>query len=184
MATYEYGISDFAGVVNHKELTHEIKNNVDIGGLNFNHLSISGEYVRFAFVISITKNILDSIVANHSSSGNPTLYENQNISINRKIKNTTYRLVHKIHHKGNGVARFSIIGNMDTGVTSYHIRIYDSTHNNTIIESTFTNLTSGMHEMGDGTNISSNESVLEIHIKKTGGTNTQYCYLENIFMEF
>jgi hypothetical protein len=82
------------------------------------------------------------------------------------------------------LAKILVSSYMDTGNTSYTIRIFDKTHNNIIDESTFTNINENFVELNPINNVSEERSNIEILVKKTGGNANNFFYINSITFYF
>ena len=76
--------------------------------------------------------------------------------------------------------KISIVAYMDNTVTDYSVRIFNMTNSNIIAEATFTNTTEQILDMGSLSNIPSNPSILEIHLKRNGGNNNSKAYATQV----
>jgi hypothetical protein len=77
----------------------------------------------------------------------------------------------------------SVIAYKDSEITSYNIRIYDSTNNLTIAEKTgLTNNEAEEIDLGTVTNVPSESVLLEVHAQRVGGTKTSKVYVEQVIV--
>lgn len=103
---------------------------------------------------------------------------------NTTIKQTTFKREDTLIYQGTDVfgtvSRISAIAYMDSGVTSYTIKIYDKTNNATIVETTFTNTEEDIVHLTPIQNVPTSEAVFELLVKKTGGKGNENAYIDSV----
>jgi hypothetical protein len=73
----------------------------------------------------------------------------------------------------------SVIAYKDPEITSYNIRIYDSTNNLTLAEKTgITNNEPEEIDLGTVANVPNSSALLEVHAQRVGGSSTSKVYVE------
>ena len=106
------------------------------------------------------------------------------LSANAGINNTTYQRYGIYGYDGSTtigkIQKITIIGYKDTNVTNYSVKIFDLTNSLTIAEVTFTNTSENIVNMGTLSNIPDNPAIIEIQVKKTGGTTLQKAYVSSV----
>ena len=109
---------------------------------------------------------------------------NTSLSSMNGIVNTLYKRCGVYGYDGittvGRIKKITIVGYKDSGVTNYSVRIFDVTNSETIVEATFDNETENVLDMGILNNIPNDSAIIEIQIKKSGGTNAQKSYVSNI----
>lgn len=76
--------------------------------------------------------------------------------------------------------KITLVGYKDFGITSYCVRIFDINNSKIIAEAMFNNNSDDVMDMGPLSNIPDEPTVLEIQVKKTGGTNAQKVYISTM----
>lgn len=128
---------------------------------------------------------LTTLIGNHDHTV-PVTYNNvSKISLkNETISTSTYKRFGTFIYPGSNhtgtIAKICGIGHMDIGVTSYSIKVDDKTNGTTIAVNTFTDTTEGFINLGTVSNIPTEEAMIEICVKKTGGTGNKKAYLDSI----
>ena len=111
--------------------------------------------------------------------------KNLTYSIKRdEILSSTFVINDKFIFKGAAFCKIYSVSHMDSGVTSYSIKIYDKTKGKIIIEKTLNNTNEDLQELGIGNNISTDKAVWEIQAKKIGGNKNQNAYINSIYIEY
>lgn len=107
---------------------------------------------------------------------------------NTKTNNTTYVREDLFVYEGSNISgelkKIVAFGYKDSGVTNFSIKIYDKTNNLIIAENTFTDSSENFLDITPLSNIPTTRSLIEILIKKTGGTISDYAHIENISLYF
>ena len=109
---------------------------------------------------------------------------NTSLSSINGIINTSYKRFGVYGYDGittvGRIKKITIVGYKDNGVTNYSVRVFDVTNSKTIVETIFNNDVEDMLDMGMIENIPNDSAIIEIQIKKNGGTNSQKVYVSNI----
>ena len=77
------------------------------------------------------------------------------------------------------ISAAKVVSRMDSGPTSYDIRIQDITNALTVATANFTNLLDEINDMGTLSNLPVAESIFEIQIKRNGGSGGNQIYLRS-----
>lgn len=187
MEPYTYSHStDFSGNINLSQLHKDILNsNISspIEGITMNGDNV---IINFTSSLSVTdKTTLDAIVSVHTPI--PVLGSNiQNISFNvYDIDRSIYTTIGTIIYPGSKywqlVTNIKSISFMETGGSSYYMRIYDVTHNNTIAETEMTNTIDKISDLGALNNISDDSAVWEIQCKVV---DTTIVHVKNVHVYY
>ena len=191
---YSYTIStDFpGGLVNETKL----KNEIDSSSISIalDRIDTEGDIIYIIFVDALTtgdKTILDNdttgpaggLIAAHDNSPilitnfTETIYprtDNHNKNVwKRMIKYTLNGTIRKLNE-------IKLMSYIDDGATSYDVKIYDDTNDNTIAEKNFTNTTEELQNMGTLSNIPTNIANIEVQLKKNGGNKSNKAYLDYV----
>ncbi|QKF94442.1 hypothetical protein QKU48_gp0984 [Fadolivirus algeromassiliense] len=185
MSNFSFSVSkDFATLANIAILFNSITSNISVPLQTINPY---GDAIEIIFTNELNdeqKVILNTLVTQWDNL-TPITY-NQIVPISLKangISNTIYKRYGVYGYLGSKyigeIKKISIVSYMDNA-TNYSVRIYDVTNSKIIVESVFTNKTEMMLDMGQLSNIPETASVIEIQIKKTGGTANDKVYSEVI----
>lgn len=98
-----------------------------------------------------------------------------------KINSTIFKRVVSINYNINRSSSVTIkfSGYMDSNITSYNVRVVDVINNLILANIEYFNKTEDINTLGSF-NISSNTNVVEIHVKKTGGSINDTVHINNI----
>lgn len=84
----------------------------------------------------------------------------------------------------NAIQSINVLSYKTSNITSYDIKIYDATNNNTIAESNFSNNNLTNNNMGTLTNLPSTESIIEVQAKKNGGNSQQKVFIKECTINY
>ena len=133
----------------------------------------SGDTISIIFNDTLTATdaeTLDTLVSDHT----PVLKPGSNKdtwTINKTITTTSYEKVGLFVFPGDLIRELThikCIASMNTGTTSYSIRIVDKTGPAKIAEGTFSNTVDSVNDLGTVSNVPGVESVFDVSIKITG----------------
>jgi hypothetical protein len=82
--------------------------------------------------------------------------------------------------------RVKLLSYIDSGATSYDVEVIDRDNNVQLIENNFTNTSEEVQEqtMGVISSPPSSKTILEVNVKKTGGTSNKYARISEIVFYF
>lgn len=181
MGDYIYSLSsDFGGNLAAGQLSREIMADVTIV-TTLVTIRTKGDVVTVSFVSAISgaeETALDNLVAAHV----PIVISKEllfSLSIPENIvESTTYvSLTSFLYTAGLVINNMCIISLMAPGGTSYDVRIYDSTNNNTIASANFNNTSETNQSLGTISNLPIVDSIFEIQAKVNGSTTA---YIRNL----
>tara|TARA_R110001599_G_scaffold287650_2_gene490240 strand:+ start:827 stop:1417 length:591 start_codon:yes stop_codon:yes gene_type:complete len=178
----------FSGIApNIAQLGDEIEASVDI---TTSFLGITTEYddvnILFSLEISPTENTaLDNLVGAHV----PIFIPNTNSILpimprTTNIRKTTYQRVATFRFPGSTFARANSISHMDIGATSYDIRITDKDNGQVLLTRNLTNTEESRQDLGVLSNLSTTETILQVYVKRNGGSNNHRVCIENVNIEY
>lgn len=106
---------------------------------------------------------------------------------NDSVRTSSYKAIGSFKYGGSNsvgtIDYIETISNIDLGVTSYSVRIYDKTNNQILAEKTgMTNVVEEVQDLGEISNVPVETSVLEIQLKRTGGTEYDYAYIDSVIV--
>lgn len=109
------------------------------------------------------------------------------VKLNKTRSNITssgsYDALYEFVFPGGDVSSISSIkflSYMDNGITSYDIRIYDSTNGTVIATVNLTNAVKTIITLSSFNNIPTGDAIMEIQAKKNGGSGNKSIYLDDI----
>lgn len=196
MSLYNYKKSgQFSNGINLMNLKSEIENNGEIKK-NIINIFCTSEIVALKFDANLTKteqNILETdIIPNHNY--NPTIGISSTYNIitlyidNSDITSKNYAIASSFIYDGSifknivKIGMLSELKNDNNSNSNYSIKIYDQTNNLVLKEITgLTNSNKQIVNITDLSNIPTNESIIEIHIKTTN--HTIKIYHINVYFE-
>lgn len=100
------------------------------------------------------------------------------------VKTTTYQIISRFPCKNWNITNIEVFGNMDSSMTAYSVKIYDPTNNKTLVETELSNTSKIVSDLGTITNIPSNDSQLEVHVKTIGNSLAKNVYIESIIVYY
>ncbi len=193
--SYSYSISaDFpGGSINESKLKTEIDASAIVSVLNRIDTTGDTAYIVFDSALSPTdKTILDGdttspaggLIADHDNT--PYVVSSYTETVYPRVDNTkltTWKTMLK--YNINGTARVMnsvrVMSYVESGATSYGIRIYDSTNRAIIAERTFTNTTEQLNDITTLSNIPTNVATIEFQLKVTGN-GSKKAFIDSILI--
>jgi len=193
MTTYTYSLSvDFGGNIKEGQLHGEIV--AAIVDTEFVGVNRSEDVVDLVFVDVLSggdETILDTVVANHVPVIGPSKYIYYTYTPKTtKTNSTVYQRIGGPFRYGGAnfmgtINQIEVISHMDTGMTSYSVRLYDSTNEAIIAEATgLTNLLEGIVDLGTISDVPDEEAIFEIHAKRVGGTSNTYAVVDEVIVYY
>jgi len=125
---------------------------------------------------------LDVVVANHTpATENPIIIKNNIELTSNKYTTSSYSRISTFVIKGDqyNIESIKFVGEKNSNVTSYDVRIIDIENNNIIASGNYTNDNIEINDMGTISNSPTTEKILEAHVKKNGGSRV---YIYEMFM--
>lgn len=186
--TYTKSLStDFGGSIKLKQLHKEIEDDGTIVP-NIIGITMTGDVVDITFDSALSgseETSLNSLIAAHTpnnSKPKETFYtETAQIDSTRAPNYTkVIRFIYPGSDSCGIIDYVEVLSRMNSGITSYDIRLVDKT-NNTIMAEVIglTNTTDSANDLGTISNIPTNKAVLEIHIKVNGANGNSFVYIDN-----
>lgn len=149
------------------------------------YIELGKTIVEFHFDIILSgseKTLLDGLISSHVAIF--TIYTKENINIQYYLdtsKHSSYRRVIKpISVPAMSYGKCKTISYMDPSMTSYDIKIFDKTHNTVVLETNLTNTEETEQPLGTLSNLSTDPWILEVFVKRNGGSNKNTIFLESI----
>jgi hypothetical protein len=100
----------------------------------------------------------------------------------------SYEKIGAISYEGSNnfpvISKINVVGYMDSDETDYSVRVYDKTNSLIIAESTYTNTKEDILEVKPISNIPSEQSIIEVHVKSTKGKKKAPVYIESVEIYF
>lgn len=190
---YTYTISsDFGGDINNLNMSQLHKAIADDAGITpvFDGISMEGDNVDIIFTTALSgaeQTTLNGLISGHTPVVKPTYSRKHDIIPKKSFtKNTTYDRIVIFEYPGSayGSAIINIIciSHMDSNCTSYDIKILDKTNNLVIAENNFTNTTEAKNILTPVNNIPTDESIIEIYVRKVGGVKEDKIYVQSLLL--
>lgn len=184
ITTYIKSLStDFSGNLNSGQLVTEIETNTEITPVCLTVFNIGDDVrIKFAnFLSAKEQTILNTIISIHTPAL-PIGYTVSNISIPEDIiDSTTYITLTSFNFPGKNlwphITNIKIISLMESGGTSYDVRVFDITNNNYICSINLSNTDESICDLGALSNIPTGEAIFELHAKIN---NTSVAHIKNI----
>lgn len=179
-------INDFGAInPNISQLYDEIVNSSITEILE--RVSQEQDNVEIVFISTISpaeKTTLDGIVASHIPvyipvTNNKLIIVGKTNSINSSFTRTGTEIF-----KGSTYAIAKSISYMDSGATSYDIRILDKTNKTILLSTNLTNTEESIQDLGVLSNLSTSTSQIEVSIRKNGGNKKDKVYIESVTIYF
>lgn len=176
----------FGGSINSSNLLAEI----DAGGLGPTLLRVDtiGDVVDIVFDAALTageQTTLDSLIASHNSA--ITVKYTSTIQLtpkNSSIVNSVFTrccvFIYEGSDKVGTIDKIFVFGYKDSLVTNFSVKVIDKTNNVDIAVNTFTNITESSLEMTPLANIPKSQAIIEVSVKKTGGSVNQNAYIDSV----
>ena len=180
MVTYYYSISeDFNGNLREAQLYSEITTEPGITS-NLSAVNTRGDIVEIIFdsVLSGSEQTtLVSLISSHV----PSIVKSKEkfYVINPKhssIKTSTWFIAGSFKYGGSNtigtIDYFELSSYMDSGITSYDVRIINQLNGEILAQKTANTNTSSIYiDLGTISNVPTSSTTLELQVKKTGGNN-------------
>jgi hypothetical protein len=184
--------TDFGGNINESQLHREIT--LAIPGTALIGVNRSEDIIELIFADTLSggdETILGTTISNHvPMTGTRKSRFFTYTPKTTKTNSTNYqRLGGPFKYNGSiemgQINQVEVISKMDTGMTSYSVRLYDATNETVIAETTGrTNLREEIVNLGTISNVPEDEAIFEIHIKRVGGTTSAYAYIEDVIIYY
>jgi len=180
-------VTDFNGSLDINQLKQEIIDDVTITTEHYGMLT-QGDNVALYFSGSLSAGeqiALNSVIAAHSPIIEVAYNQTHTAYARKDFYNaTSYKNISTYIYEGSkkmgDIKDIACVAYIDSDVTDFSIRIYDDTNNKVISEKTFTNTDRDSLSMLPLSNVPTKKAIITVQIKKSGGTNKKYVYIENI----
>lgn len=191
--TYTKSLStDFGGSLSTSQLHAEIEADTNITTI-LESIDLDGDVVEITFAAALSageETALDNLIASH-------IKDTSKPKTNFYTVNPRLDFVHTTSYKSTGAFKFpgstaagiidyiEIISHMDEACTSYSIRVYDLTNGAILAEATgLDNTSAKIQDLGVISNIPSDPAVLEVQLKRVGGSNSDSIYLDSVLVYY
>lgn len=187
MITYTKSLSsDFGGNINLENLHNEISIDSLITTVLIG-INLTEDIVEIVFDESLSSEEileLDNVISTHNSVQRADPSEIKVIYPKIDYLTTSsYKLVSRFVYDGSiykGIDSIKILSYKDPSITSYDIKIYNDTNEQTIGTINLTNNTEQINDITTLTNIPTGFAIIEIWGKKNGGSTDKRIYINNI----
>ncbi len=190
--TYTLSVaSDFGGSLNSTHLGQFVDHINNDGGIAATMLSVSeytGDVVSCTFdgTLSSPEQTTLGNLAGTFSVPDAEQYDNI-IKLDvrsTKIMTTDYERISSFVYPGsnhiNTIQKIIAVSYKDSGTTNYSIKAFDKDNSNTVVENTFTNTSEQINTLTPLSNIPTEECIIEIHAKQTGGGSNDGFHIESV----
>jgi len=176
MASYTYSkVTNFGGNLKEDQLRDEINND---GGITptCTFINTDGDVVTINFSVSLStgeETTINSIISAHTPI---VIYKSQSSysfssgSIIDTIYSSILTFIYPGSNQITDLGIINVTSYMDSGGTSYQIRLFDVTNTNVLASGSFTNTTININSLTSIANIPTDQAVCEVQIKVTGST--------------
>lgn len=182
MATYTKTISiDFSGNLKSNQFHLEIEAEPGITGANLVGIQVTGDTVEIEFDGSLSageQTTLNTLISNHSPNSDVGGVIS-NISVPEHfIDLTNYTTIATFSYPGSNnwpnTSNIKVISIMETGGTSYDIKIMDITNNNQIVTKNLTNVDEEICDLGTLSNLPTDPAIFEVQAKIVGSSTVAH----------
>ncbi len=188
MAEPTYSLaSDFGGSINERQFHSEV---IAESGIIKTLVGVhhTGDVITIEFTEALPaeeKTTLDGLTAAHIANTIPELL-NKKILTPIKVcsKCPDYYRTYSFVFPGGSHGNLKIHSYMDSGITSYDIRIFDCMSRLVLGTANYTNTSETQNNIGVLTNVSSTETIVEIHLRKNGGTSDKAVHSLTALLEY
>lgn len=186
--TYTKSLStDFGSSIKLRQLHKEIEADSGITS-NITGITMTGDVVDIIFDSTLSaseETALNSLISAHTpdtSKPKETFYTETSQIDSTKAMN--YSRMIRFAYPGSdscGIINYvEVLSRMDVGVTSYDVRLVDKLNNTVMAEATgLTNTTDSANDLGTISNIPTNRTILEIHVKHNGASGNAFVFVDN-----
>lgn len=152
-------------------------------------ISQQGDDIYFEFPGTVDTAVLEAVLLAHVADFSPSK-DNFYTYTPRKnsVTSSLYQILGGPFKYGGSlhvgpINYLSVIAYKDSEITSYNIRIYDSSNNLTLAEKTgITNDEAQEIDLGTVTNVPLETVLLEVHAQRVGGTTSSKVYVEQVIV--
>jgi hypothetical protein len=192
--TYNYSVTtDFGGADPKIRQLHDIIG-ADVGISSIiRGIDQTDDDIKITFESSLSageETILTGLLSAHipNNSKSRTFFYTVNPKKNT-INTSNYTTVAKFKYSGSDnigtIDYINIISYMDSTVTSYSARLFDTINGLVLAEKTeITNTTETIIDLGTITNVPTDQSIFELQFKKVGGNNKKLVYIDDIIIYY
>ena len=179
--------SDFGGELNPYQLQVEITKSAIATAIS--HITTNDDVVHIVFNSALSGGdvtLLNTLISAHVSVISASKYVIATLTPRTNtVSSTSYKRVASFGYKGtllsNPITEVTLVSYMDSSITSYSVRLIALTQPSIMIcEQTFNNTAETTNSITNISNLPSTPIGLEFQVKKTGGNNQKYVYVDSI----
>ena len=101
------------------------------------------------------------------------------------VTTTTYSTVGSFSFDSEVIIKsIKIVSRMESGITSYDLRIFDTTNSKTLAEVNFANTSDQINDMGTLSNIPVVDAIFEIQAKRNGGNSNKKITIRDVSVSY
>lgn len=192
MTTTKSLSTDFGGNIKTEQFHIEIVNSEISSGVLIG-IILTGDVVEIIFDNALDgtdQTTLDTLISTHVPDN--TLSKSQFFivpTIKQDTKSNNYTKVATFKYPGSissgTIDYIEIISYMDSGITSYSVRVVDKTNNLIIAEKNdITNTVYSSIDLGTISNVMLNSAIIELHVKLVGASGNAKVYIDNLIVYY
>ena len=181
-------LSDFGGSIKLSQLHEEISSSVP----ELSKINLDDDVVEIVFDSTLDAGQLvtvESKITGHAPNNSPPKIKFFT-HIGRSTKNSDYtRIGGSFKYQGSeriGLINYiEVLSYKQSSITSYDVRIYDKTNKNVLVEKTGnSNNNVEVIDLGEITNIPTNNAILEIQARRVGGSGRNRVYVDQALIYY
>ena len=181
--------TDFDGNLATTQLFNEIETDP---GISPTCVTISnvGDNVSIIFTTALSggeETTLDGLITAHTPNTHPTVNRQEQLMLkSSKYKSFKYSraATYIFRPSDETLINIEIISSKQSSITSYDMRVINLTNNSIIATKNFTNDIEQINNLGVLANIPTEESILEVSVRKNGGSKKTIVNVESIVLYF
>jgi hypothetical protein len=103
------------------------------------------------------------------------------------VSSSTYTTVASFSYPGSSssaIDSVTVISYMDSGITSYDIRLFDATNSLEICTGNFSNTSEQINNLGTISNVPSGDAILELQARRNGGSGNKNATIEDFTVNY
>lgn len=181
--------TDFGGVTpNIGKLQTEINAAPGISAVCL-YINMYEDTVEIVFDTSLTsgdETALAAVIAAHDPTPVVTYAQNMPITLSQNTtRNDVYTKIGQVVFPGGNEMRIKGNGYKEGTMTGFSIKVYDVTHNTTLVEQSFTNSADDIVlDLGACDNVPNDTSVIRAYAKRNGGVSSERAFITSLFIYY
>ena len=185
--------TDFSGVapIEH-QLQAEIKAESGIT-TNLQGISRNGDTVTIIFDSALSggeETLLNTVISNHTPDNSKPRIQSLKIQPSSyEVNTSSYMFVARVKYEGSlivgDIDYIEVVSRMTEAITSYDVRVIRQSDMQVIVEKTgLNNTVVGTQDLGLVSNTPEKADLLEVYVRKTGGTGTDHICIDEVVVYY